>query len=155
MDVRLLLSRPFSHLGSSTLSGRVPVRLYSPRQLTVRPLMGQTVPSGWHMSPWSLHVLPKSFQTRLEEASQRQLQSTAGQHTDRNKTKPGCSQGAQELNKWFSECNFHGCVKKNVAMEFALWLNRLRSQHSIHEDMGSIPGLPHRVKDPMLPQAAA
>ena len=32
--------------------------------------------------------------------------------------------------------------------EFTLWLSRLRSQHSVHEDAGSVPGLAHWVKDP-------
>ena len=33
--------------------------------------------------------------------------------------------------------------------EFLLWLNRLRSQHSLHENVGLISGLAHWVKDPM------
>ena len=39
-------------------------------------------------------------------------------------------------------------------MEFPLYLSRLRSQHSVCEDEGSIPGLTHWVKDPELLQAA-
>ena len=43
--------------------------------------------------------------------------------------------------------------KKNPTLEFPLWLNRLRTRHSFHEDVGSIPGLT-QVKDMALPQAA-
>ena len=39
-------------------------------------------------------------------------------------------------------------------MEFPLWLNRLRTQHSVHDDVGSIPGLAQWVKDLGLPQTA-
>ena len=35
--------------------------------------------------------------------------------------------------------------------EFPLWLSRLRTPHSFCEDVGSIPGLTQRVKDPVLP----
>ena len=38
---------------------------------------------------------------------------------------------------------------------FPLWLSRLRTQHSVREDGGSIPGLTHWVKDSALPQAVA
>ena len=37
--------------------------------------------------------------------------------------------------------------------EFLLWLSRLRTQRSVHEDAGLIPGLTQRVKDLALLQA--
>ena len=39
--------------------------------------------------------------------------------------------------------------------EFLLWLNWIKTWHSVCEDAGLIPGLTQRVKDPALPQAAA
>ena len=38
--------------------------------------------------------------------------------------------------------------------EFPLWHSGLRTRHSVHEDVGSTPGLTQWVKDLVLPQAA-
>ena len=38
---------------------------------------------------------------------------------------------------------------------FSLWLSGLRNQCSLHEDVGSLPGLAQQVKDLVLPQAVA
>ena len=47
----------------------------------------------------------------------------------------------------------HHLQKEILNEEFPLWLRGLRTQHSICEDEGSIPGLPQWVKDTTLPQA--
>ena len=39
--------------------------------------------------------------------------------------------------------------------EFPLWLSGLRTQHSVYEDVSSIPGLTQWIKDLALPQVAA
>ena len=43
--------------------------------------------------------------------------------------------------------------KEKNPTEFPLWLSQSRTQHSAHEDVGSIPGLDQWVEDPALPQA--
>ena len=40
-------------------------------------------------------------------------------------------------------------------LEFPLWFNGLRTRHSVHEDVGSIPGLAQWVKVLALIQSAA
>ena len=44
---------------------------------------------------------------------------------------------------------------ENDFMEFLLWLCGLRTWHSVHEDVGFIPGLAQWVKELVLLQAAA
>ena len=45
-------------------------------------------------------------------------------------------------------------LKKKIRLEFLLWLGGSRTHHSVHVDVGSIPGLAQRVKDLAWPQAA-
>ena len=42
-------------------------------------------------------------------------------------------------------------LKKYLLMDFLLWFSRLRTQHNVHGDAGSIPGLNQWVKDLVLP----
>ena len=46
-------------------------------------------------------------------------------------------------------------VFRNLIPEFPLRLSRLRTWHSVHEDVGSVSGLSHWVKDAVLLQADA
>ena len=40
---------------------------------------------------------------------------------------------------------------KNSHWEFLLWLSGIKNPNSVHEDVGSLPGLAQWVKDPVLP----
>jgi len=42
-------------------------------------------------------------------------------------------------------------IKNENFLEVLLWLSGLRTCHSIHEDVGSLPGLTQCVKDLALP----
>ena len=50
---------------------------------------------------------------------------------------------------------FTACFSESTPEEFPLWLSGFRTQQSICEDAGSVPGLAQWVKDLVLPQAAA
>ena len=45
--------------------------------------------------------------------------------------------------------------RRMAAGVFLLWCCRLRIRQIVHEDMGLVPGLMQRVKDPELTQAVA
>ena len=45
--------------------------------------------------------------------------------------------------------------QKYVTVDFPSWLSRLRTQHSVPEDVGLIPGLTQEIKDLVLLQAVA
>ena len=51
-----------------------------------------------------------------------------------------------------SLCRF---LQEMALGEFLLWLIALRTRHSVHEDVGSIPGLAQGAMDPVMLQAAA
>ena len=54
-----------------------------------------------------------------------------------------------------SEISFYQVAEfKNEFSEFPLWLIGLRTQHSVCEDAGLIPGLTEWVKELALPQGA-
>ena len=40
-----------------------------------------------------------------------------------------------------------------ITWKFLLGLSGLRTQHCLCEDVSSIPGLAHQIKDPVLPQS--
>ena len=52
-------------------------------------------------------------------------------------------------------CHQQGGKIKIPILEFPLWFSELRTQHSVREDTGLIPGLTQWVKDLALRQAAA
>ena len=57
----------------------------------------------------------------------------------------------------FMASSFNKCKTRTFKLkveEFLLWLRGLRTQHSIYEDVDSIPGLAQWVKNPELPKTA-
>ena len=73
---------------------------------------------------------------------------------------PAVTQWAKDLmllHLWFGFYTWTGKFHmlqvqvKEMFKEFPLWLNRLRTQHSVYEDADSLPSLDQWVKDPELP----
>ena len=51
-----------------------------------------------------------------------------------------------------SALTFEGrAARHTLTKRFLLWLGGLRTQRSVHEDVGLLPGLTQWVKDPVLP----
>ena len=56
----------------------------------------------------------------------------------------------------FGQCSQGNSMEKKKSFQkFWLWLFGLRTQHSVCEDVASIPGLTQWFKDLALPQAVA
>ena len=57
---------------------------------------------------------------------------------------PWVQPGKKTIKAVISECRigqYSLSLEKTKYVEFTLWLSRLRTQHSLPEDVGSIPGL--------------